>query len=174
MFVQNNFTTNAAAFREWWGPALPANLKIVFYTGNGLSSTGDGIRLWGPTAKDVNDVVDRVDFAEAVRGAFTYDLVTGEFPVVSTDGVAGAFKAEATDDIGSPGKTSGPTPLTITQQPLDLLVNPGDTAKLSVGVRGRPRGTYQWYFKSSPVDGATGATLEIPNVQSESTGNYRV
>src|SRR5580765_7575284 len=103
LFVQNSVNTNETSFRDWWGATLPAGTKIVFYSGNGLSSSGDGIRLWGPNARDAADVVDSVDLGEARRGfTFTYDPATGDFGVLSTNGVDGAFTAATADDVGSP------------------------------------------------------------------------
>ncbi len=175
VFVQNTVNTNESSFREWWGTNLASGVRIVFYSGNGLSSGGDGIRLWAPTAQSVSDVVDSVDFGEAHRGSsFTYSLVTGEFGVLSTNAIDGAFKAATTDDVGSPGRTPGPTPLTILQQPVDKVVNPGDATSFAVTVLGRPRGTFQWYFEDTPILGATNATLQITNVQELSAGPYRV
>lgn len=175
LFVESNFTTNEVAFREWWGTNLPASVRLVFYTGNGLSSGGDGIRLWGPEAQQSSDVIDSVDFGEAMRGSsFTYDPVTGEFGVVSTNGVNGTVKAATTDDVGSPGRTTGPTALTISSQPVDTVVNPGDSATFSVAVRGRPRGRFQWYYQNAPIPGATHSTLSLSNVQSAVAGAYYV
>jgi hypothetical protein len=175
LFVQNNVKTNETMFRDWWGTNLSPAVNIVFYTGNGLSSGGDGIRLWSPNAQDAADVVDSVDFGEAVRGSsFTYDPATGDFGILSTNGINGGFKAEATDDVGSPGKTTGPTPLTISRQPVDVIVNPGDPATLTVEVRGKPRGGLQWFFKDSAIPNATNATLRIQNVQADSVGAYHV
>ena len=49
VFVQD---IDAAAFRSWWGAALSPSLQIISYTAAsiGLSSTGDGIRLWDAAA----------------------------------------------------------------------------------------------------------------------------
>ena len=67
-------TGTAAAFRAWWGLPAESPLRIIFYTGNGLSSGGDGLRLWGPNAASDADVVDSVDFGAALRGrTFTYN-----------------------------------------------------------------------------------------------------
>jgi hypothetical protein len=178
IFVESNATTVATTeqFRNWWGDGnLPANLRVVFYTGNGLSSTGDGIRLWGPNAVDNNDVIDTVDFLEAQRGvSFVYDPATGVLGAFSTNGVGGAFKAVTRDDVGSPGFTTGPVPLAITLQPTNTSVNPGDTAVFTVVIRGLPRPTYQWLFNGVNIDGARFSTLSVANVQPDDLGQYSV
>src|SRR3954470_3769292 len=97
-------------FINWWGAAnLPTNLQVLFYTGNGLSGSGDSIVLWAPTATSDSDFVDRVDFGEALRGhSFTYNPTNGLFGSISSNAVGGAFKAVTSDDEGSPGKNTGP------------------------------------------------------------------
>src|SRR5437588_6040875 len=109
VFFQNNTpaSTNADQFRAWWN--LPTTVQVIMYLGNGLGSTGDGIRIWGPSATSDADALDRVDFLDALRGStFTYNPATGLFGWLSTNGVGGAFKAATADDVGSPGVTSGP------------------------------------------------------------------
>lgn len=173
LFIQNTVNTNIASMINWWGTQALEGRKMGFYAGNGLSSAGDGIRLWGPNAQNVDDVVDRVDFGEALRGvSFTYDPQTGEFGKLSTNGIGGAFKAVGADDIGSPGKTTGPTPIRIVSQPQSQVVNPGDEARFTVSVQGRPTGKIQWHFKNNPIAGATGPQLRITNATEVASGPY--
>src|SRR6185295_130501 len=36
-------------FTNWWGAAnVPTNLQVLFYSGNGQSSSGDALVLWSP------------------------------------------------------------------------------------------------------------------------------
>jgi len=166
-------STNADQFRAWWG--LSPSVQAVMFVGNGLGSTGDGIRLYGPGAVNDADVVDSVDFLDALRGStFTYDPATGAFGIYSTNGVGGAFKAATSDDIGSPGTNSGPVAVTITTQPADTSVNVGDNATFTVGATGLPRPTYQWFFGSTAIAGATRKTLVITNAQVANVGPYHV
>lgn len=168
LFVQGSVNTNAESVRIWWGTNLN-NTKIVFYTGHGFSSGGEGLYFWGPNEAPIDSVL----FPEAARGkTFSYDPATGVFGVLSSNGVNGAFKAETTDDIGSPGRNTGPTPITFLQEPTNSVVNPGSTAIFSIQVQGRPRGTVQWYFGTNLIEGATGQTLVVSNAQSESSGFY--
>lgn len=177
IFVESTATgsRNAAQFRTWWGASLGANVQIVFYTGNGLSSNGDGVRVWAPDAVSNEDVVDSVDFVAALRGSsFIYNPATGGFGFLSTNGVGGAFKAETADDAGSPGVTTGPVPLSISQQPTNTSVNPGDNAVFSVVARGVPRAKFQWQYNEQDIPGARFSTLTVTNVQANKLGQYRV
>lgn len=180
VFVETvaNICTNEAQFRAWWGPSLGAAVQIRFYSGNGLGSGGDGVRLWSPTATTDADVVDSADFLTALRGSsFIYDTNTGVFPApnqFSTNGVNGAFKAVQNDDIGSPGVNQGPVPLSIAQNPTNLSVNPGDNATFSVVANGIPRPSAQWKFNGNNIAGATAVSFTVTNVQTSKTGLYQV
>jgi hypothetical protein len=165
-------------FINWWGAAqLPANLQVLFYSGNGLSASGDSVVLWAPTAASDADYVDRADFAEAVRGhSFTYNPTTGIFGTISSNGVNGAFKAVTSDDEGSPGTNSGPVALAFLQQPApaNLTLPAGSDATFTVSAKGLPRPHYQWQFNGTNIDGAIQSTLTITNVQATNAGKYSV
>ncbi len=165
-------------FINWWGAAnLPANLQVLFYTGNGLSSGGDSIVLWAPTATSDADFVDRADFGEALRGhSFTYNPTNGLFGDISSNGVGGAFKAVTSDDEGSPGKNTGPVPLGFIQQPspTNSTLPAGSDAIFTVIAKGLPRPHYQWQFNGTNIDGATQVSLTVTNVQSTNAGKYSV
>jgi len=165
------------AFRAWWG--LGTNTRVVPYTNDGFGfsgkAPGDGVRLWGPAATNDLDVIDSVDFGPATRGSsFTYDSITGEWGVLSTLGIAGAFRAATADDIGSPGTNSGPVPITIVEQPTSALANPGDAITLTVGYRGLPRPTFQWFHDEVPIPGARFESYTAPSAQVADGGNYDV
>jgi hypothetical protein len=175
IFFESNVAMNvsAAQVRNWWG--LPESVQVMPYIGNGLSSSGDSVLLWGPSAVNDADLVDSVVFSTALRGStFTYNPLTGVFDRFSTNGVGGAFKAFTTDDIGSPGTNTGPVALGILQQPQNASVNPGDTATFTVGWRGLPRPKFQWRFEGTDIPGARFATLTVTNVQLEKLGLYSV
>jgi hypothetical protein len=175
--VQSSLVTNAQQFREWWGLPDDSTLQIVFYSGpgNGFAPSGDEIRLWGPGAQNVDDVVDRVEFGDARPGhTFTYDPFSGLFGQISQEGVGGAFKALTRDDVGSPGFTTGPVPLSITSHPTSLHVCAGVDATFSVTAVGLPRAHYQWFHEGQPILGATAAKLTVFNPQSTDEGQYEV
>lgn len=167
--------TNAEQFRAWWG--LPETVRCFPYDGNGLSSGGDAVNLWGPTAADNDDYVDRVTFLEGARGqSFVYEPTTGLFSpgYFSTNGIAGAFKAATTDDVGSPGVNTGALPLVISGQPTNLAVNPGDTAVFTVVAQGLPRPKYQWRLNGTDIPGARFSTLSVANALTDDVGSYTV
>ena len=165
-------------FINWWGAAnVPANLQVLFYSGNGLSASGDSVVLWAPTATSDADYVDRADFGEAVRGhSFTYNPTNGLFGIISSNGIGGAFKAVTADDEGSSGKTTGPVALGFLQQPSPASVTlpAGSDATFTVIAKGLPRPHYQWQFNGTNIDGAIQATLTVTNVQATHAGNYSV
>ncbi|MDW7979095.1 MAG: lamin tail domain-containing protein [Verrucomicrobiales bacterium] len=174
LFVQDNVSgiSTPDEFRAWWG--LPPDQKVVFYSGNGLSSDGDSVILWGPDATSDDDYIDRADFGPATRGrTFTYDPANGNFGLVSAEGVAGAFKAALSDDIGSPGANSGPAPLVITLHPTNQVGYAGFPLSFHAAARGLPRPRYQW-LDGVPLPGAKSATLHLPSVQPADAGTYSV
>lgn len=164
-----------AQFRAWWGDTnLPANLQIYFYPRPGFNNDFDAVQLFRVTATSTT-LVDRVDFLEArVGSTFTYDPETSEFGVFSLPGLNGAFKAVETDDIGSPGSTTGPVPLAVTAQPQGLTVDAGVSATFKVQFRGVPRPRFQWLKNGVPISGATSNTLTILPALPIAAGNYTV
>jgi hypothetical protein len=64
-------------------------------------------------------------------------------------------------------------PLAIAREPLDLAVEEGQTAELSVEVTGGPV-FYQWYRDGAAVANATNATLKISSVTAHQAGRYFV
>ncbi len=63
---------------------------------------------------------------------------------------------------------------TITTPPASTSVVLGGSTNLSVSATSLFAMTYQWYFNGNPLDGKTGATLALSNVQLEQAGNYTV
>lgn len=176
LFVRDDVNTNAESVLNWWGANLNPGVVIRSYTPFGFSSSGDGVSLWDADG----NLVDTVHVDAATRGySFTYNTNTGTFGVLSAVGVAGAFQAATTDDVGSPGVTAGPVPLAITQQPTNLTVVAGNEAVFTVVAQGLPRPKYQWYYTNSlnvggPLAGETDSTLVIPNTLTNDTGTYSV
>ena len=175
VFVQD---IDAAAFRSWWGPNLSPSIQIISYTATsiGLSSTGDGIRLWDAAAMPEASPVVWVDFAAAGinPSSFTSDPKTGLLTARTTAEVLGAFSATDNGDWGSPGIAGPSIPLTITTPPANTTVNPGDPATFTLEVAGLPRPRYQWRFNGTPIPGETGPSLTVSNAQPQFSGLYSV
>jgi len=163
--------TNEWNFREWWSAGLPPEVKVRFYgTNPGLGGGGDSVCLYDPEGV----LVDAVDFGDSQEGvSFTYDT-NGEFGAYSVLGICGAFRAGAADDIGSPGVTCGPVPLSILEQPTNQFVSAGLEAIFSVQVAGLPRPRYQWQHEGTNLSSATQSSLAITNVQAADVGEYAV
>lgn len=108
---------NFEQFQAWWGTnELPAGLKLITYSGSGLglSSAGDGLRLWDASATEDANTVASVDFPAGSPGiSFNYDPDTQAFGDLSVLGVHGVYQAPGSIDaelnitfpnLGSPGR----------------------------------------------------------------------
>jgi hypothetical protein len=62
----------------------------------------------------------------------------------------------------------------ISSQPTGLVINVTSNAAFSVTGTGTAPLTYQWRKEGTDIGGATGATLGLPNVQTNQAGNYSV
>lgn len=179
VLVQTGSTlvTNRESFIEWWGATnLPANIQVIFYSGNGQSSTGDSIVLWDNLATSDADYLDRADFGEATRGrSFTYDT-NGIHGSLSATGIRNAFKAVTSDDEGSPGTNARPVALTITQHPTPANFTTPESfgVTFTAAAKGLPRPRYQWRFNGTPIPGANQSSLALTNIQLADAGNYSV
>lgn len=71
-------------------------------------------------------------------------------------------------------QTTMPVAPLILLQPVSQLVIAGTNAILSVVAEATPAPIYQWKFNGSDLVGATEATLQLNNVQTNNAGPYRV
>lgn len=62
----------------------------------------------------------------------------------------------------------------ITQQPGSQTVNVGSSVTFTTAATGTPTPAYQWKLNGATIPGATGATLNLSNVQTANAGNYTV
>jgi len=175
VFVQD---LDATAFRSWWGPSLPPSVQIVTYSasGIGLSSTGDGLRLWDAAAGPDSAPQISVDFGAAGTNSATFipDPRTGLPTARTVAGDPATFAAADGGDLGSPG-TAGPAiALSILVPPADRTVNPGDGTIFTLEAAGLPRPRYQWLFNGVALTGQNGPSLSLTNVQAASSGLYSV
>lgn len=163
-------------FRQWWGETrLPADLKIIFYSGFGFNTGGDdSVQLWQVTGNRTS-LVHRVELLPSTAGrSFTYDSLTGAVDAFSKAGVNGAFMAATTEDAGSPGFTTGPVPLRVGAGPAGGEVDGGAPFTFTVKAHGLPPPQYQWQFNGEPIPDATDSTFTLPAVDASDAGQYSV
>jgi hypothetical protein len=77
-------------------------------------------------------------------------------------------------NAGASGKCRTLTAPFIWTQPADQVAVVDTSTSFHVLAGGTPPLTYQWTFKGSDLDGATGPTLILPNVQMSQAGTYAV
>ena len=62
----------------------------------------------------------------------------------------------------------------IQTQPQSQTVTAGSNVQFAVTATGRPAVTYQWYFGSAAISGATSSSYSLSSAQSGNAGNYTV
>ena len=93
----------------------------------------------------------------------------GSYTVVATNSAGTITSAAAVLTV-----SAGAVAPAITTQPLSRAVTAGSTVAFSVVVTGSPTPTLQWRFNGTNLAGATGATLNLANVQTANAGSYTV
>lgn len=179
VFFRARETPDEAAFRQWWGACLGANVRVIpWFLDIGLNESTDKIRLFDPAGI----LVDEVSFGEAWLGeTFISDPITGDFGALSALGVCGTCQAATSDDIGSPGTTCGPIALSFLQQPVSLEVCAGMDAIFTARAAGLPRAKCQWQKADTNtvgiwtnIPGATSVKVVIADPHLADAGDYRV
>jgi len=170
VFFRLDKSTNAHAFRQWWG--LTDTVQVIPWgIDTGLNKGQEGVRLWDARGA----AVDSVNVGPAQQGvSFTYDPETGVFGALSVKGVGGAFPAVTADDIGSPGVAAGPVRPSLIEAPSDLEVDGGQDATFAVRATGVPPPHYRWLCNGRVIEEASSATLTLSNVQPSDAGLYEV
>jgi polygalacturonase/PKD repeat protein len=110
--------------------------------------------------------------ANATNSTFTITntstLDAGGYSMLVSNAYGSATSAVAQLTVA----VNGPS---ITNQPQDVMVIPGQSATFSVGVSGSLPLYYQWYYDTnSPLADATNSTFSIPSVQPGDAGIYSV
>ena len=98
----------------------------------------------------------------------TVDLVVGRGSDGSSDG--SGLRLQATLSLAD----TNPTQPNFLMQPRSQSLEAGATLSLVVGVNGTKPLSYQWYFAGQSMEGATGASLTVTNVQAAQAGDYWV
>jgi len=177
IFVRTNKSSavhTIEAFKASWGETnLPEDLQIRFWLTGGLDGD-NGDKVWLFNSNQV--VVAMVEFDKSVPGrSFTYSPENGEFGVLSIPDFGHAFRAAmVTNDVGSPGWTSGQTPLLVHGAPTNQTLTLCSRAAFSIAASGIPPPRYQWTRNGIPIPGETAATFVISAVDLSDTGEYSV
>lgn len=110
----------------------------------------------------------------AIGGATTSTYtVTG-----ATINSAGTYMVKLTNPDGAVSSQGASltviAPPTIITQPIDLVVNRGQAASFTAAVSSQAAVTFQWYYNSAVITGATSATLALSNIQLTQQGSYQL
>jgi hypothetical protein len=106
--------------------------------------------------------------ADGVGSRARFNFPTG----VAVDGAGDVYVADTNNDTVR--VAFAPVAPVITQQPQSQTVTAGGSVQFPVNATGRPAVTYQWYFGSTAINGATGSTYTVSNAQSANAGGYSV
>ena len=115
------------------------------------------------------------DIAGATGTAFSLANAQASDAAAYTVTVTGTYNLPVTSAAAtlSVGNAIPSTPA-ITSQPVDQIAAAGGTATFTVTASGLAPFSYQWSHNSSPISGATSASLVLTNVQASDGGNYSV
>ena len=115
-----------------------------------------------------------MSYASFNPGVATVSGNTVTITGVGTTTITASQAGDATYLPDNSSKILNVTPLTITVQPLSLIVNATSNAVFSVATAGEPPFSYQWRKGGVSVSGATNESLTLSNVQNNQSGNYTV
>lgn len=160
-----------------------------FFATNGASATSfafgtnDSFAIEANTASAPGGLLTQAD---AVTSTFAYGdncttltvtLNTGDSLFLAAIGVAAnEFRGFLNCvEIASGQAVLTNFPATIGSQPANLIGWEGSTVTFN-GVKsgGAPPISYQWYFQSNAIDGATNSSLTLSNITTSMGGNYEV
>lgn len=142
-----------------------ATLSVVA-AGQGLASLSYQWQKNGADVPNPNGDTNVFTIANLATGD------AGSYTVVVSNPTTGL---SATSAVAAIVVSTQPVPPQITQEPTNTTVYFGQTAMLSVTASGEPPLSYQWFYNGNPIGGATDATLNVPNVQTNNgtAGTYR-
>ena len=169
----NTWVRSREDFITWWGETnVPSDLQVRMYLAPGFDGeAADEVRLRDPAM----NLVDWVAFGSAREArTFTYDHETGVFGTTSIAGKDRAFQAAGSEDVGSPGWTTGPIPVSIREQPASQTVDGCGSVQLEIRAEGLPRPRYQWFFNREPIANDAASILVISNVVANGSGEFFV
>ncbi|HKX62837.1 MAG TPA: immunoglobulin domain-containing protein, partial [Verrucomicrobiae bacterium] len=156
------------------GLSIGANYQIRYFENarNGTAPSAE-VKIGTTTivsAHAVPPVGGAAPYREVLSDVFAATSSAMELSIIKSNPLGG----DTTLLIDNVSVVAPGTPPTITAQPRDAVVALGDTVILSVAASGSAPLSYQWYFGSDPIFGATSPTLSVLVDFPDAAGDYRV
>ena len=117
-------------------------------------------------------VVNPGEYVSVVSGPILATSDSAELVFLKTAGPAAGDSTVVIDNVAV--LELPPTPPNFLTQPPDTYIKQGDTLALTPVVLGTLPISYQWQREEADAEGATSSTLEIPDIQMNQAGNYRL
>lgn len=137
-----------------------------------LENTGSGVRVTYTLKEAATGAVVMNYSATQAAGSFT-QFDTAAFYLSKASASANYNLVIKSADVSLGGSADLGDAPSITTQPVSQTVSAGTNVSFTVAAEGTAPLSYQWQKNGSPINGATGATLNLTNVQGTDSGNYR-
>ncbi|MET0623280.1 MAG: immunoglobulin domain-containing protein [Pyrinomonadaceae bacterium] len=137
-----------------------------------LENTGSGVRVTYTLKEAATGAVVMNYAATQAAGSFT-QFDTAAFYLSKASASANYNLVIKSADVSLGGSTDPGDAPSITTQPVSQTVSAGANVSFTVAAEGTAPLIYQWQKNGSPINGATGATLNLTNVQGTDSGSYR-
>lgn len=162
------------AFRARWN--VPASVAIFQFAGN-LQDSGENLEVLAPDAPTTNGVpfysVDTVRYNDRKPWPLAADGAGASLQRI-TNAAYGNDPINWLAATPTPGThLLGGTPPALTGHPASRTNGTTTTATFSVSATGSAPLFYQWRKSGGNIDGATNATLVLPNLQLADAGEYQ-
>ncbi|MET0649767.1 MAG: immunoglobulin domain-containing protein [Pyrinomonadaceae bacterium] len=137
-----------------------------------LENTGSGVRVTYTLKEAATGALVTTYSATQAAGSFT-QFDTAAFYLSKASASANYNLVIKSADVSLGGSTDPGDAPSITTQPVSQTVSAGANVSFTVAAEGTAPLSYQWQKNGSPINGATGATLNLTNVQGADSGSYR-
>ena len=162
------YTTTHIPLNAWTHLAATydGNNLVIYFNGSAQAST--------PFSSGIISSTDDVGIGATIGGGGPIAIFNGliDEPTIYNRALSAA-EIQAIYNAGSAGKCPDFPPV-INTQPTDQIVEAGSWATFNVAASGSQPLAYQWQFNGTNLSGATNASLVLPYVQLNQTGNYDV
>ncbi len=164
---------NAGGHSVWWKWTAPSAGAVNVDTRGSYSDTALAIYT-GTTLANLTTIASNDDIQRGIiqASSLTFTASGGTLYYIAVDG----FDADSSGlTLNLSFQSSAGTLPSITSQPVNVAATAGTSVSFAVtATAGTSPITYQWFFGSTAVSGATTSTLSLSNVQSANAGSYFV